>query len=249
MARGSSGGSGGGGGETSTNKVEMPQQQANLTSSGKYTLRKSFFVQQEQDLKIVEDVPNMRPTNVSWTRMGPGWQQVVDYEANVTSGESKVVETLQGREGRFELDTQDELVPMLGHPNIQDLIKKFQGKQNGNILWFPATYDDNGQTKTNPMAGRLYYTKPAATFRHIIQLKNIPTDIWTDVGKKVERLPAGFPNPPNYTNLKGELIKYYWIVLSPQIYRRGDSYEIVRTYKLSEWGAPNELYDRGTNPA
>ena len=191
----------------------------------------------------------MRAVNITWTKMGPGWEQAVDYEASVNSGQSEVVEILNGVEGRFELDTQDELSPILQHPNKDDLIKKYGGKQVGNTIKFPATYSEGGQTKTNPMAGVLYYTKPSATFRHIVQVENIPTNIWQDVGKKIESLPAGFPNPPEFTNLKGESVKYYWIVLSPQIYRRGNSYEVVRTYKLSEWGAPNELYDRGTNPA
>lgn len=165
-----------------------------------------------------------------------------------------MVEVRAGVEGRFELDTQDELYPIEGHPNLETILKKYSGKVVDGKVIFEQKYNPQGSggleggsgQKANPMFGKKYYSKPTATFRHIQQSQSIPGDVWDQVGKQVSRLPAGFPNPPPETNDKGEAIEYAWIVLSPQIYRRGNAYEIVRSYKLSDPNSPNELYKKTT---
>ena len=229
----------------------------NIQNTGKYTIRKKFYTSALSDLTQVPTPPSgFRATSINWRALGGGaYEQEVDYEYQVSSMESSLVETSNGVEGRFELDVQDDLLPLAAHPNIRKIVEQYSGIVDPNTgkVTFPPTYTPKngsgglggggeGSIKTNPMAGKLYYTKPAATFRHIQQTSQIPTDIWSNVGKKVSALPAGFPSPPSYTNDKGEEIKYYWIVMSPQIYRRGGAYEIVRSYKLSEPGAPDELY-------
>jgi len=226
-----------------------------IQNTGKYVIRKRFFTDQEADLTQVPTPPaGFRASAINWQAIGGGaYEQTVDYEYYVDNTQSQIVELTQGVQGRFELDVQDELVPIAAHPEIRELIRIYKGNTDPSTgkVTFPPTYTPTAASglsgggagvKTNPMAGKLYFTKPSATFRHIQQANLIPTNIWSNVGKKVASLPAGFPNPPSFINKKGEEIKYFWIVLSPQIYRRGNAYEIVRSYKLSEPGVPNELY-------
>lgn len=237
------------------------------SNTGKYVIRKRYLVTDEANLTAVPTPPSgFRATSINYTAIGGGaYEQVVEFESFINplqpggagggSAGSTIVETITGVAGRFELDVQDELVPISSHPNIQKLIEKYNGQVDPSTgkVTFPPTYtpagagglegsQQGGAPKTNPMAGKLYFTKPAATFRHIQQMQSIPSNIWTNVGQKIENLPAGFPNPPPFTNESGEQVKYFWIVLSPQIYRRGNAYEIVRSYKLSEPNAPDELY-------
>ena len=257
MARGSSGGSSGGAGSTA---VEMQGRAGSIENTGKYVIRKKFYTDNEADLTQAPTAPTgFRATAISWQKIGAGaYEQTVDYEYQVAPQTSNLIETTQGVTGRFELDVQDELFPIAAHPEIRELIKKYKGTVDtatGKVT-FPPTYTPQaggglngaggGGVRTNPMAGKLYFTKPAATFRHIQQTDQIPSNIWSNVGKKVAQLPAGFPNPPDFINRNGETIKYFWVVLSPQIYRRGNAYEIVRSYKLSEPGAPDELYPLDT---
>lgn len=230
--------------------MEMPGRAGSLQNTGRITIRKRYLVENEGELNTTETAPpGFRPTAVNWQSIGAGvYEKNVDYEYFVAPGVSEVVETLGGVAGRFELDTTDELIPIEKHPNIRELIKKYKGEEDPatRAIRFPVKYKDTGgQEKTNPMAGVRYFTKPSAIFRHIQQMQNIPSNIWNDVGKKISTLPAGFPNPPDFQNDNGEQIKYHWIILSPQIYRRGNAYEIVRSYKLSEPNVPEELYKTG----
>ena len=249
MARGSSSKPNSGGSGSTSTEVEMMGRSGSLQNTGRITIRKRFLVENEGELNLApQSPPGFRPTAVNWQGIGAGvYEKTVDYEYFVAPGVSEVVETIGGVAGRFELDTQDELVPIEKHPNIRKLIQKYKGEEDPatRAIRFPAKYKDGGQEKTNPMAGVRYFTKPAAVFRHIQQMQNIPTNIWTEVGKKVSQLPAGFPHPPDFVNDNGESVKYHWIVLSPQIYRRGNAYEIVRSYKLSEPNVPEELYRTG----
>lgn len=252
MARGSSFGVGGKG---VTSAVGMLGDSGSIQNTGKYVIRKRFFTNNEADLTQVPTPPlNFRASAINWQAIGGGaYEQTVDYEYFVDNSISQIVELTNGIQGRFELDVQDELVPIAAHPEIRELIRIYKGNidpTNGKVT-FPPTYTPTASSglsgggtgvKTNPMAGKLYFTKPAATFRHIQQTSTIPANIWSNVGKKVAALPVGFPNPPAFINKNGEEIKYFWIVMSPQIYRRGNAYEIVRSYKLSEPGVPNELY-------
>lgn len=261
MARGSDGKGGGGGGTTA---VGMLGDSGSIQNTGKYVIRKRFFTDKETELTQVPTPPTgFRASAINWQAIGGGaYEQTVDYEYYVDNTQSEIVESTQGVQGRFELDVQDELVPIAAHPEIRELISKYNGNTDPSTgkVTFPPTYTpkaDSGLSggtgvKTNPMAGKLYFSKPSATFRHIQQTQLIPVNIWSNTGKKVASLPAGFPNPPPFINKKGEEIKYFWIVLSPQIYRRGNAYEIVRSYKLAEPGVPDELYaldTPNTNPS
>jgi len=251
MARGSSpsGGASGNGGVI----TEMNGSSGSATNTGKYVIRKRFVVQDESQLTSVPNPPQgFLATAINWTKLEAGlYEKTVDYEYLVPQG-SGLMRNEGGVSGRFELDVQDELVPVSSHPNIAELKTKYGGTedpQTGKVT-FKTTYTPtkgsglagSGSAKRNPMAGLLYFTKPAASFRHIQQTETIPGDIWNNVGKKVKKLPANFPSPPPFINASGDQVQYYWIVLSPQIYRRGNAYEIVRSYKLSEPGAPDELY-------
>lgn len=252
MARGSSSGGGGGG---STSAVGMLGDSGSIQNTGKYVVRKRFFTSNEADLTQVPPAPTgFRASAINWQAIGGGaYEQTVDYEYFIDNSQSQIVELTNGVQGRFELDVQDELARIESHPEIRELIRIYKGNTDyttGKVT-FPPTYTPTAASglsgggtgvKTNPMAGKLYYNKPSAIFRHIQQTNLIPTNIWNNVGKKVASLPAGFPNPPAFINKKGEEIKYFWIVMSPQIYRRGNAYEIVRSYKLSEPGVPDELY-------
>lgn len=242
----------------------MLRETGSASNTGRYVIRKTYLTTDQAQLTAIPTPPaGFRPTALAWQAMGAGaYEKAVDFESfigvaglNGSGGTGELVETISGVSGRFELDVQDELKPIGSHPNIRKLLEKYNGQIDGNNkVSFPVTYTPQGEDglgagqgpQRNPMAGKMFYTKPSAIFRHIQQMQSIPSDIWTNVGKKVDRLPAGFPNPPAEVNDSGEEIKYYWIVLSPQIYRRGDAYEIVRTYKLSEPNDPDELHDLTT---
>jgi hypothetical protein len=252
MARGSSKTGGGAGASQAT---QIGGQEGSIAASGKYVVRKRFLVSNESDLTKVPPPPQgMLATAINWTYLGGGaFEQTVDYEHYKASTDSEVVQAFQGVEGRFELDLQDEMAPIEKHPEIRQLIETYQGKvdyETGKVT-FPITYTPvasgglsagGGGEKTNPMAGLRYYTKVSGIFRHTQQTEQIPANIWSNVGKKVTKLPANFPNPAPFTNKKGERVEYYWIVLSPQIYRRGNAYEIVRSYRLSDPNVPDEVY-------
>jgi hypothetical protein len=159
-----------------------------------------------------------------------------------------------GVEGRFELDVTDEMVPIELHPNLQKLIEVYQGQVDPTTkrVYFPPTYSpaggglSGGASKKNPMAGIRYWSRPSAIFRHTQQMNTLPAGIWNNTGKKVDKLPAGFPNPADFIDDNGTTHKYHWIVLSPQIHRRGAAWEVVRSYKLAP-AVPNELY-KDTQP-
>jgi hypothetical protein len=249
------------------NDVGMLQEEGRIENSGRYVIRKNYLVSDTAALITVPSPPtNFRPASLSWQALGGGtYQKTVEYVsfiggaagADVGGGStSQVVETINGVSGRFELDTQDEVAPIETHPSLQTLLKKYNGTidpstrratwpekyspQNGSGL--TAGADGPAAPVKNPMSGVRFYTKAAAIFRHTQQMQFIPSDIWNNVGKMVAQLPAGFPNPPPYFNENGENIPYYWIVLSPQIYRQGESYQIVRSYKLSDPGVPSEMH-------
>ncbi len=255
MARGSSGGGSGGSGSVA---VGMLGDQGSIQNTGKYVIRKKFFTSNQSELtQVPTPPPGFRATAVNWQAIGGGaFEQTIDYESHLGASQAgDVVETISGIEGRFELDVQDELVDIGMHPNIRDLIRKYSGviDPGSGKVTFPPTYTPTAEgglsggtrdgVQTNPMAGKRYFSKMAATFRHTQQTDTIPADIWLNCGKMVAKLPANFPNPPDFINKDGETMKYHWIVLSPQIYRRGNAYEIVRSYKLSEPNVPAELYE------
>lgn len=260
MARGSSdpgggggsygagaGGEAGGGGEGAVIDVPLLARSGSIKNNGQYTLTKTYVTTEESSLSTINDfIPGFLPTAINWRALGGGaYEKTVDYESfKLSTGNNSPVEEKEGIQGRFELEIQDELHPIAGHPNIREIIKKYQGTiDENNRVSFPVTYKTpEGSRRTNPMAGKLFYTKPTAVFRHIQQREDIPTDIWQNVGKKIEKLPAGFPNPPPEVNDSGEAITWYWVILSPAIYRRGNSWEIIKTYKLTEANSPNELY-------
>lgn len=249
MARGSDGGTAQGG--TATQSIEIMGSGGSVQNTGRYVLRKKYLVSNETDLIKPPSPPEgFKATSISWQKIGGNYyEQTVDFESFVSSEQTGVVEKQGSIEGRFELDVQDELVPIAAHPNLPKIVEEYNGKidENTNKVTFPPKYTPKtgggtAEKKSNPMFGKLYFTRPSATFRHIQQMQSIPADIWNNVGKKVSKLPADFPHPPDFVNDKGENQTYYWIVLSPQIYRRGNAYEVVRTYKLSDPNAPDEVY-------
>lgn len=251
------------------NNHAMLQASGQIQNTGRYSMRKSYLVTDSASLTSVPEIPPLfRPTAISWQAIGPNiYEKTVEFESFVRApagggigggggGGGGVVENLAGVEGRFELDTQDELYPIEGHPNIETILKKYSGKIVDGKAVFEQKYNPGGSSgleggsgqKGNPMFGKKYYTKPTAIFRHIQQTQSIPSDVWNNVGKQVSSLPAGFPNPPADTNEKGEPVEYSWICMSPQIYRRGNAYEIIRSYKLSDPNSPKELYKK-TSPS
>jgi len=263
---GGGGGGGGGGGEAPPD-VEILQQAGQIENSGRYTLRKSYVTQNASTLtQVPSPPPGFRAAGLSWQALGGGaYQKDVEYVSFINQGgagggaggghTSTVLENRNGVAGRFELDVQDELKPIELHPNILAIVEEYNGYTDlaTRKVVFPEKYrpggggglsGGSGEIK-NPMFGKTHYSKPAAIFRHIQQTEQIPEDIWANVGKKIDILPAGFPNPPPYSLPGGATVNYYWIVLSPQIYRQGNSYEIVRSYKLSDPNEPDEVYASG----
>jgi hypothetical protein len=249
MARGSDGGAGGG---NNFKSIEMLQSGGQVDNSGKYTVSRKYYVTEESDLittpaSISVNGKSMSPSALSYQKISGGvWEKTIDFTAPAKSSETGVVKALSATdkkqlEGRMQMDVSAELAPIEQHPEITDLIKKYNGTtQKGKVI-FPEKYREAGTNgtaigplKTNPFFGVRYYYQPAATLRHTYTLEKMPADIWKGVFciVKTEQLPGGFPPLDDYLNKEGATLKYYWQIQMPQIALVGGRIEITDTYTL-----------------
>lgn len=240
MARGSSA-SGGGAGTPSGPVVEMLGESGELTHQGRIRIRKKYFLASADDLGKVPEINGYRAVNVSYSRIGAGYEQSVDYAAQLTAQQAPgVVEKLGGLDGSFEMFTSYESVPIELHPRIDQLSVDYGGyfTPDGFAKW-PPFYTPGGggglgagEQKRNPMFGVTRYKEVSMTFRHTYYLTSLNQGIYEKAGKVVETLPAGFPTPRGPADKDGREIKRRWMVQMPAISREGNSYRIVQEYVL-----------------
>lgn len=246
MARGSS---------SSNQNPAMPKQAAvgdggTATSTGQIRLTRRRYVSDPDEFGKPEPIEGYRMTNVRWAQIGGGVYEVVqEYEsAHEAPG---LIEGLGGEKGRMELDISDEMMPIDSHPNIIELRQKYpyQLDAAGNTV-FLTEYSPGGssglgagKTEKSPMAGIKFWSKPSGFLRHTFQTSAVDDKLWDDIGRALKKLPGGFPVPEGYPTPGGKKIQLRWLVMAPQIHKRGGAFEVTRTYKLLVPGAPKELYN------
>jgi hypothetical protein len=231
--------------------VEMVQSGGQIDNSGKYTVSKKYYVTNEADLittpaSISVGGKIMIPAGLSYQKIAGGiWEKNIEYTAPVRSTETGVVAKLSGTnqpesEGRLQLEVSAELAPIEQHPEIDDLLKKYNGTVEKGKAVFPRTYTptgagtSGGNPQTNPFFGVRYYYQPSATLRVSYTVDRMPGNLWAGVFCIVstEQLPGGFPALSDYLNKEGAALKYFWQIQMPQVAINGGRIEITDTYTL-----------------
>ena len=167
----------------------------------------------------------------------------VTYEGTDSESDAKLKE-----KETFEAKSSYREEPIEGHPKIEQLIKKFNGTRDATTqkVTFPATLsgtgtnalgaDSNQKELPNPMAGvEKFMTLEVVWTRQYIR-KTIPPSIFLNIGKIVTQPPGNAPKIPN---------RKAWLVMPPQVKKRGNVVDISEEYTLLPEGTPKELYDLG----
>ena len=258
MARGSNYGSSGRGAVTHTG-VEMQGGGGGITSQGKTTLNKKYFVTNPAQLETAPAISGYSATNISYTRINDtAYEQSVTYEAqSESSGEGTVVWLQNGVKGTFEMFCSFETKPIELHPRISQLSVDFGGyfTFDGFAKW-PPTYTPTasaglgtGQPAENPMFGVTRYKEPTLTLRHTYFTEQVNGAIWDTAGKIVNRLPAGIPIPKGEKDKNGREIPRKWMMQAPAVSRQGEAWQVVQEYVLLDAkGVADGLYEKGTVP-
>lgn len=164
------------------------------------------------------------------------------------NGTYKLLITCQGMEGdageseTYELDQSIAEEPIESFPEIAQLRKDYGGQltADGRVI-FPETLTvqrnrnvsglggGNSKAAKNPMFGVTTWFSFKAIFRHTYLRKNIPASIMSKIGTIEKRLPKGFPTPSGRD----------WLVMSPRVILRGNTYEIAEEKMLSAPGGWN----------
>ena len=186
----------------------------------------------------------MYPSALSYQKIAGGvWEKTIEFTAGVGSADTGVVTKLQQtgtQEGRLQLEVTAELAPIEQHPEIDELIKKYNGfTEKGKVL-FPKTYSaqgtgtSGGGTQPNPFFGMRYYYSPSATLRHTYSVNLMPSSLFDRVFKIVptSSLPGNLPSLADYGNRAGVTLKYFWQIQMPQVSITGGRIEITDTYTL-----------------
>ena len=229
--------------------VEILQSGGQVDNSGKYTVSRKYYVTDENDL-ITTPVSysaggkTMYPSALSYQKIAGGvWEKTIEFTAGVGSSDTGVVTKLEQtgtEEGRLQLEVTAELAPIEQHPEIDELIKKYNGfTEKGKVL-FPKTYSGQGTgtsgggSQPNPFFGMRYYYSPSATLRHTYNVNSMPGDLFGEVFKIVptSSLPGNLPNLADYGNRAGVTLKYFWQIQMPQVSITGGRIEITDTYTL-----------------
>lgn len=257
MARGSGGGGGGSGQPTGT-VVEMLGESGELGHAGKVRVRKKYFVKEASDLVKVREVPGYRATQVTYNKIPAGYEQNVDYTAQLTNQQAPgIVEKLGGLDGSFEMFTSYESHPIELHPKIDKLSTTYGGyfTPDGFAKWPPFYTPPGGgglaasAQVRNPMFGVTRYKDVSMTFRHTYYVTNPSRAIYDKAGMVVTSLPAGFPTPKGPKDKDGKEIKRRWMMQMPAISREGNSYRVVQEYVLLDTsGVVDDLYETTSTP-
>jgi hypothetical protein len=185
----------------------------------------------------------------------PGLRETGRTFTHAPGGVFEVDVTFEGHGGKEPSDAptysckasfQEEALE--SHPQIEYLIKKFNGRMNPEtmVVTFPATLKGSagenalagqdgipGETK-NPMAGVKGYMVPSIVWEKKYVSKNMPS--FAMVGRVISKPPGGAPSVPN---------RSVWLVMPPDFTRRGTVYEITEAWQLLPEGTPPEVYNLG----
>ena len=234
---------------SNVNEYEMIQSGGQIDNSGRFTISRKYYSTNENDLIKVPDSisyagQNMVPSSLSFQKITGGvWEKNIEFTAAVAASQTGVVRSLSdlGKvEGRVQLEVSAELAPIEQHPEIDQIIKKYNGfTEKGKVL-FPKTYTgagtgtSGGTPKPNPFFGMRYFYQPSATLRHTFNVNKMPQDLFTNVFKIIntKSLPGGFPDLTDLANKAGVSLKYFWQIQMPQVSRVGDRIEVTNTYTL-----------------
>jgi len=232
-----------------TDDYEMVQSAGQVDNSGRFTISRKYYATNEQDLLLTPDNvsyagKNMIPSSLSFQKISGGiWEKNIEFTAAVGAQDTGVVRTLSttgSDEGRVQLEVSAELAPIEQHPEIDEIIKKYNGfAEKGKVL-FPKTYTgtgtgtSGGSPKPNPFFGMRYYYQPSATLRHTYCTSSMDNNLFNNVFKIVETksLPGGFPDLTALANRAGVTLKYFWQIQMPQVTVTGERIEITKIYTL-----------------
>jgi hypothetical protein len=234
---------------SATGDYEMIQSGGQVDNSGRFTISRKYYATSEQDLLKTPDKMSyagktMIPSSLSFQKISGGiWEKNIEFTAAVGAQDTGVVRTLSdlgSDEGRVQLEVSAELAPIEQHPEIDEIIKKYNGfAEKGKVL-FPKTYTgtgtgtSGGSPKPNPFFGMRYYYQPSATLRHTFCTSRMDQSLFNNVFKIVDTksLPGGFPDLTAIANRAGVNLKYFWQIQMPQVTVTGERIEITRIYTL-----------------
>lgn len=165
----------------------------------------------------------------------------VTYEGSDISGTKKEEPTYECKTGYREETIE-------AHPQIQTLIKKYNGQTDPSTgkVTFPATLEGSSGTnalgaadgaaaeKPNPMAGVEKYMALEVTWSKKYIDKKPPS--FASVGRLTTAPPGGAPSLPN---------RAAWLVMPPIYTKRGTVYEITEEWQLLPEGTPKDVYNLG----
>ncbi|NCX04818.1 MAG: hypothetical protein EBW68_03445 [Actinobacteria bacterium] len=235
--------------QSNANDYEMIQSGGQIDNSGRFTISRKYYATNEGDLlktpgNIDYAGQKMIPSSLSFQKISGGvWEKNIEFTAAVGASQTGVVRSLStvGKdEGRVQLEVSAELAPIEQHPEIDQIIQKYNGfAEKGKVL-FPKTYTgtgtgtSGGTPKPNPFFGMRYYYQPSATLRHTFNVNKMPSNLFANVFKIIntKSLPGEFPDLTDLANKAGVTLKYFWQIQMPQVSRVGDRIEVTNTYTL-----------------
>lgn len=137
-----------------------------------------------------------------------------------------------------------------GHPQIEELIKKFKGSRDAQTqkVTFPASLTGAGTNglsgeggvadKPNPMAGVEKYMALEVVWSRKYVSDTIPKAIYARIGKITTSPPGyGAAQPPKIPKRQA------WLIMPPQVTQRGNVFDVEEEYTLLPEGTPKEVYD------
>ena len=232
-----------------TDDYEMIQSGGQVDNSGRFTVSRKYYATNEGDLlKTPDNIDyagqTMIPSSLSFQKISGGiWEKNIEFTAAVGASQTGVVRSLStvgNDEGRVQLEVSAELAPIEQHPEIDQIIKKYNGfAEKGKVL-FPKTYTgtgtgtSGGSPKPNPFFGMRYYYQPSATLRHTYSVNQMDQNLFRNVFKILDTksLPGGFPDLTAIANRAGVTLKYFWQIQMPQVTVTGERIEITKIYTL-----------------
>lgn len=187
--------------------------------------------------RIVDGLPEKTR---SWSHFEGGLFIVtVIYEGQLDPGTDPKLVTYSLR-GSFEEEAVE------ANPEINELVKKYNGQWKDGRVIFPPTYQEaatsgigllkgDSTEKKNPMAGVEKYKKLGVVWQRTYAVSGIPGGLLARVGRIVDSPPGA---PPE---LKG---RTKWLVMQPNANTRGNVTEITEEYFLLDEDTADGLYKK-----
>jgi hypothetical protein len=153
-------------------------------------------------------------------------------------------------ETTYECKSSFREEPIEAHPQIAELVKKFNGQTDTSTgrVTFPATLEGSAGTSglggaidgatpetKNPMAGVEKYMALEIVWSKKYISRNKPS--FARVGRVISAPPGEPPAIPK---------RDAWLVLPPVFVKRGSVYEITEEWQLLPEGTPKEVYNLGS---